>query len=158
MRPFITILIAALAAFAAVGTAGAGEREAFSALANHQYERAMQEFRKMADQGDDRGQYNLAAMYKNGKGVAPDYAEAFKWYRLAAGQGHRGAQFNVATMYLAGQGVAQDPVQAYLWAELAFKAGVTPAQAVRDMAASSLTPVQLAAAQQLVNEWQPATK
>ncbi|NBT29691.1 MAG: hypothetical protein EBT18_09450, partial [Gammaproteobacteria bacterium] len=36
--------------------------------------------RLAAEQGDATAQYNLAAMYDNGKGVPQDYEEAVKWY------------------------------------------------------------------------------
>ena len=44
-------------------------------------------FRKAAEQGHAKAQYNLGLMYDKGQGVPQDYAEAVKWYRLAAEQG-----------------------------------------------------------------------
>lgn len=39
-------------------------------------------------------QNNLGWMYRNGNGVAQDYALAFFWYKQAALQGHSYAQDN----------------------------------------------------------------
>jgi len=51
-------------------------------------------YRKAAEQGDTRAQYNLGLMYNNGQGVPRDDAEAVRWYRKAAEQGNARAQFN----------------------------------------------------------------
>ena len=48
--------------------------------------------RLAAEQGDADAQYNLGAMYDNGRGVPEDDAEAVRWFRLAVEQGHAGAQ------------------------------------------------------------------
>ena len=50
------------------------------------YAEAVKWWRKAAEQGHAQGQYNLAVMYGDGKGVSQDYAEAVKWYRKAAEQ------------------------------------------------------------------------
>ena len=61
-------------------------------------------------------QYNLALIYKNGNGVAQDYAEAAKWHRLAAEQGHLKAANNLGSLYYAGDGVLQNYAEAAkLW-------------------------------------------
>ena len=59
------------------------------------YAEAMKWYRKAADQGHARAQFNLGFMYYDYKGVRQNYAEAMKWYRKAAGQGHARAQFNL---------------------------------------------------------------
>ena len=66
-----------------------------------------------AAQGNAFAQFNLGAMYDNGRGVTEDKAEAVKWYRLAAAQGSVLAQFNLGVMYDKGEGVAQDLIQSY---------------------------------------------
>ena len=152
------IMIAAATIHSGAGSAFAGEREAFSALANHDYARAFKEFKILADQGDARSQFNLAVMCKNGKGVPQDYTEAFKWFRMAAEQGHVRAQSNVARMYYDGQGVPKDYVRAYMWANLAGNQGDAAALKLQETVAQSLTPAQLAEAQQMAREWKPKTK
>ena len=44
--------------------------------------------RLAADQGDACRQCNLELLYKNGTGIAQDFAEAARWCRLAADQGN----------------------------------------------------------------------
>ena len=44
--------------------------------------------RKLAEQGDDKAQFNLALDYSSGNGVKQDKAEAAKWFRKAAEQGN----------------------------------------------------------------------
>ena len=41
-------------------------------------------FRKAAEQGDDRAQYNLGISYYNGEGVAKDMVEAYAYLNLAS--------------------------------------------------------------------------
>ena len=62
----------------------------------------------------DRGQkwamleaiYQLASLYRVGRGVTQDDKQAFTWMRSAAEKGHLKAQYNVGKMYLAGRGTA----------------------------------------------------
>ncbi|NOR73090.1 MAG: hypothetical protein GQ467_04385 [Mariprofundaceae bacterium] len=61
-------------------------------LSKMQYERALLECKKAADQGHASAQYYLGVMYDKGKGVTRDDKEAAKWYRKAADQGHASAQ------------------------------------------------------------------
>ena len=49
-------------------------------------------FRKAAEQGYARAQFNLALGYDLAKGVPEDDAEAVLWYRKAADQGHAPAR------------------------------------------------------------------
>ena len=56
------------------------------------YVKAVEWFRKAAEQGNDVAQYNLAMCYERGEGVVKDLAEAVKWYRKAAEQGNDVAQ------------------------------------------------------------------
>ena len=54
-------------------------------------------YRKAADQGHTKAQYNLGVCYAYGDGVVKDQKEAATWYRKAADQGHAGAQFYLAS-------------------------------------------------------------
>jgi len=56
------------------------------------YPEAVRWYRKAADQGYAKAQYDLGNMYSQGKGVPQDYAEAARWYRKAADQGDTRAQ------------------------------------------------------------------
>jgi len=71
-----------------------GQKEAevwaiFGDMHQHEedYADAVKWYRKSAEQGHARAQYELAWMYEEGQGVERDVAEAVKWYRKAADQG-----------------------------------------------------------------------
>jgi TPR repeat protein len=92
------------------------------------YQTALQEWRPLAEEGDDGAQYNLGIMYDIGRGVSQDYVEAVKWYRLAAEQGYSNAQYNLGDMYRKGQGVPQDYAEAVKWYRLSAEQGNADAQ------------------------------
>ena len=56
-------------------------------------------------------------------------------------------------MYQDGKGVTQDYVQALKWFNLAATSGYADARKYRDIAASKMTPAQVAEAQRLSNAW-----
>jgi TPR repeat protein len=58
-------------------------------------------FRRAAEQGNAKAQYNLGVMYAEGLGVGRDEAEALVWYRKAAAQGNVKAQHNLETILAA---------------------------------------------------------
>ena len=64
---------------------------------------ALREWTPLAEQGDNRAQYNLGLMYDNGDGVVQNYKTALKWYRLSAEQGNAFAQSNLGLMYQNGK-------------------------------------------------------
>ena len=57
------------------------------------YKKAVEWYRKAAEQGHADAQNNLGFMYYTGQGVEQDYKKAVEWYRKAAEQGHADAQF-----------------------------------------------------------------
>lgn len=65
----------------------------------------------------------LGDLYKEGHGVAQDYAEAKKWYEKAAALGDMIAMDNLGYLYENGQGVAVDLEQALRWYQKAEEAG-----------------------------------
>ena len=92
------------------------------------YATALQEWKPLAEAGDDGAQYNLGLMYHKGMGVLQDDAAAVKWWRLAAEQGNVKAQHNLGVMYDNGMGVLQDYAEAVKWYRLAAEQGVARAQ------------------------------
>ena len=52
------------------------------------YVKAVEWFRKAAEQGNDDAQFNLGMCYEFGQGVVKDLTEAVKWYRKAVKQGN----------------------------------------------------------------------
>ena len=127
--------------------------------------KAVKSYRKAAEQGNAEAQFNLGLMYDKRQGVPQNYAEAVKWYRRAAEQGFAEAQTNLGIMYFTGQGVPKDYVLAHMWFHLAIsrypaseKAKRERAEKIRDIAASKMTPAQIAEAQRLALEWKPKTE
>jgi TPR repeat protein len=92
------------------------------------YQTAIDQFRKAAEQGYAPAQYNLGVMYTRDVGVARDEAQAVAWYRKAAEQGYAPAQNDLGMMYQNGQGVAQDDAEAVGWYRKAAEQGYARAQ------------------------------
>jgi TPR repeat protein len=127
-----------------------------AAYERQDYSAALQLCRPLAEHGDVRAQLSLGGMYYNGQGVQQDYPEAAKWTRKAAEQGYTPAQAHLGVLYWNGQGVPQDVVLAYMWLSLAA-ANEPDAVRERDLAASQMTPNEIAEAQRLAREWKPKT-
>ena len=92
------------------------------------YEKAVEWYRKSAEQGDADAQNNLGYCYYNGQGVAQDYEKAVEWYRKSAKQGVAVAQNNLGYFYAQGQGVAQDYEKAVEWYRRSAEQGFARAQ------------------------------
>jgi uncharacterized protein len=109
------------------------------------YAAAVSWYGKAAEQGVASAQFLLGSMYSQGQGVRRDNAAAVSWFRKAADQGFAEAQYNLRAMYANGLGVPQDFVTAHMWANLAAASGNKDAVKDRDIAASRMTPAQIAA-------------
>ncbi len=103
---------------------------------------------KSARQGNVKAQHFLGGWHGVGLGVPQDYKKSVMWYAKAANQGYVIAQYKLGVIYEKGQGVPQDHKQAYVWYSLAASNGHGDAPKWRDIAASKLTPQQLAEAEQ----------
>jgi localization factor PodJL len=79
--------------------------------------------RQAASNGDERAQFEVAAIYTEGRAVPQDLKAAAKWYERAAAQGFAPAQYRLGSLYEHGEGVAKDLSQARLWYERAAEAG-----------------------------------
>lgn len=86
-----------------------------AALSSGDFQSAIKEFTRLADNGDARAQSYLGYMYYAGEGVGRDYRQAVQWYSKAAAQGDRDAQYNLAVAYAFGNGVEQDYAEAVKW-------------------------------------------
>lgn len=106
----------------------AGNHDGWSAFERGDYAVALQEFQRLAEQGDVAAQYNLAILYATGKGVTPDPAESLKWFQEAAATGDAPAQFYLGYLYSQGKGVKQDHGAAAKWYFLAATRGNSRAQ------------------------------
>ncbi|NOZ52259.1 MAG: sel1 repeat family protein [Gammaproteobacteria bacterium] len=102
--------------------------DGISAVENEDYMSAYTMFKELAAQGDAEAQYNLAILYKQGKGVMQDADEAVNWFRKAAQQGLASAQYYMGHLYDSGEGVKQDFILAKNWYTKAAQQGNASAQ------------------------------
>ena len=79
--------------------------------------------RRAAASGDVRAQFEVAAIYTEGRAVAEDLETAAIWYERAASQSFVPAQYRLGSLYENGRGVVQDLPQARLWYQRAAEAG-----------------------------------
>ena len=71
--------------------------------------KAVEWYRKSAENGYAEAQNNLANMYLYGKGgLLQSYSEAADWHEKAAAQGLAAAQYELATAYYSGVGLPED--------------------------------------------------
>jgi TPR repeat protein len=87
------------------------------------YDAAVNEFRRLADQGDAAAQAMLGFMYTRGLGVGRDYSEARRWLESAARQGNAEGEARLGFAYYYGRGVSQDYTEAMKWIKKAADEG-----------------------------------
>lgn len=102
--------------------------DGIAAVEKQDYMTAYQVFKNLAEQGDREAQYNLAILYRQGKGVMQDPAMAATWFQKAADQGLPGAQYYMGHLYSEGEGVEKDLVKAFDWYKKAAEHGNPMAQ------------------------------
>lgn len=81
------------------------------------------ELRQAAASGNAQAQYEVAAIYGEGRGVPTNAAEAIKWYERSAAQGFVPAQYRLGNLYEMGTGVEKSFEQAKLWYQRAADGG-----------------------------------
>ena len=81
------------------------------------------ELRQAAANGEARAQFEIAAIYSEGRAVPQDFAAAATWYERAAAQGFVPAQYRLGNLYEVGSGVDKDLEIAKLWYQRAAEAG-----------------------------------
>jgi localization factor PodJL len=79
--------------------------------------------RQAAANGDARAQFEIAAIYTEGRAVKQDYAQALIWYERSAAQGFAPAQYRLGNLYEGGKGTQKNLEQARLWYQRAAEAG-----------------------------------
>lgn len=82
-----------------------------------------QALRQAAADGDPRAQFEVAAIYTEGRAIPEDLDAAAVWYERSAAQGFAPAQYRLANLYENGRGVEKDMEQARLWYQRAAEAG-----------------------------------
>ena len=81
------------------------------------------ELRQAAADGDAKAQFEIAAIFTEGRAVEQDYAEAAIWYERSAAQGFVPAQYRLGNLYETGTGVEKDLEVAKLWYQRGAEAG-----------------------------------
>jgi localization factor PodJL len=81
------------------------------------------ELREAAAGGDPRAQFEVAAIFTEGRAVPQDLEEAARWYERSAAQGFAPAQYRLGNLFEAGTGVEKDLEKARLWYQRAAEAG-----------------------------------
>ena len=90
--------------------------------------KAVEWYRKAAEQGYADAQYSLAEMYDKGEGVPKDSVKAVEWFRKAAEQGDAAAQSRLGSIYGGGLGVPKNLAKAVEWERKAAEQGHALAQ------------------------------
>ena len=79
--------------------------------------------RQAAADGDAKAQFEIGAIYTEGRAIPQDYKAAATWYERSAAQGFVPAQYRLANLYEAGNGVEKDLEIARLWYQRGAEAG-----------------------------------
>ena len=117
------------------------------------YTEAVKWYTMAAERGHADALFSVARMYNSGMGVEQDYIEALRWFREAAELGHGEAQAQLGVMYFVGMKVSRDYIKALKWLNIASSLGVDLAPKYSDIVAKRMSPVQIAEAQSLADEW-----
>lgn len=86
-------------------------------------QKALEWYRKSAEQGVAEAQFNLAHCLATGRGTEMDYQESYVWMQKAAQQQIPEAQFLLGVMYHEGLGIKANAMQAKMWLQRAAKQG-----------------------------------
>ena len=111
-------------------SSGAEFQKGLTAYQQGNFVTAFSEFKPLAEQGDTSAAFNIAQLYRTGKGVLRDYKKAVKWFRVAAEKNHLESQYSLALMYKEGQGVIKNNKIYILWLSMAAGGGHTNAQQI----------------------------
>ncbi len=81
------------------------------------------DLRQAAADGDARAQFEIGAIYTEGRAVPQDYKAAASWYERSAAQGFVPAEYRLGNLYESGNGVDKDLEIARLWYQRGAEAG-----------------------------------
>lgn len=96
---------------------------AYQLLSPSDYRSAFEWHKKGAEAGASSVMFNLAANYRDGKGVKQNYKEALVWFKKAAELGDKDAMNQVGIFYHDGRGTKLNYIEAGRWYEKAGAAG-----------------------------------
>jgi len=159
MKHLAAILILALGL---APVAQAGMEEGQQAYIAGEYDKAIAEFKPLAEQGDAKAQYFMGFLYHHGYGMKRDEAEAAKWFRMGAAQGEWQSQYYLGVIYEKGAAsIKQDLAQAHMWLSLAatnpgttFRDSLHTKEAIGKLE-HKMKPEQIAQAKDMAKNWKP---
>lgn len=85
------------------------------------YDKAVENYRISASQGDLNSFFTLGEIYRKGQGVPKNTSEAFRFYEYAASRNYSPAQYMLGILYANGTGVPRDIYKAYAWLSMAVE-------------------------------------
>ena len=115
--------------------------------------KALEWYRKAANQESPLAQVLLGLRYATGRGVPRDDRQAFLWFEKAANYDLPLAQYGLGMLYVSGQGVIPDGIKAHQWLDLAAAGGYAGATQPLAAVADQLTEADRAQARQLASQW-----
>ena len=86
-------------------------------------EKAVDHFRKGAENGSHRAQLSLALCYYNGNGVPKNMTECGKWLKAASERGNAEAQWRLGYFLVEGIGMPKDIVTGKMWLQQSAEQG-----------------------------------
>lgn len=89
----IVTLVITVAQTWALPVAGQNYNTGMAAWIRGDHQTALKHFRPLAKNGHSEAQYNLFAMYNNGKGLLKDNVMGYVWLTIAASNGHKIADY-----------------------------------------------------------------
>lgn len=95
------------------------------AYAEKDFATAFEEFKALAEQGNEDAELMVGRMYLTGQGVKQDRDTAIKWFKIVAERGNADAQFLLGSMYLLPQ---TDIAEGLKWLRLSADQGNQDAQ------------------------------
>ena len=118
-------------------------------------------YRKAAEQGDAKAQFNLGLMYRYGPGYSPGLERWVEAFDPAPGHARPTTQGSPGARDVSGSGIPKDYVEAHKWMSLAAARATGENQKrfadARDSLAKAMTPEQIAGeAQKRAAEWTAA--
>lgn len=87
------------------------------------YTKALEWYKKAAEQGNYGAMAQIGVLYANGNGVEQDYVKAAEWFEKAAELGDATSMKNLGIAYAKGNGVEQDYAKALEWYKKAAELG-----------------------------------
>ena len=71
----------------------------WDAAQSGEYEKALKEWKPLADQNHPDALFNIGLLYMNGLGVSQSYGDVAEYFIIAYAQGHPDAALNLAQFY-----------------------------------------------------------